>query len=566
MKFLAFLLIFLTHGVFASIDTIWFNAKILTMSDFSPKAEAVAVSNGRIVEIGKNENILKMREFQTKLIDLGGKTLLPGFIDSYGNLTVTAIKKIGGDLSPPPEGNTSSIKELTKNLSAFLKNSPYPEDYGVLIGFGYDESQLIENRHPNRSELDRVSAKVPILVIHQSGDFGVMNTKAMSLIGLTNLKGKSHNGLLEGAQLSENLMKLFSNLSDRQLIDIILKGEEEYLQQGFTTIQDEGISKEQIDILIKASKEKKLTLDVISYIDYLKPDLNSFMDYPYYENTNSNPMYTFHYRIGGYKIRLDGSLQSKTAWLSKPYMNRPLNESKGYLGYQKISDNELEEIYKDCLKNFKQILTVANGDRAIEQMIRTYRRAKKKHPSSKIRPILIHGHTLTQKQIKELKNLEIEISLLPEFILHWGDWNISNILGKERSESLSPAGWLREEIMTFSFHNGSPEMKASAIDILSTAVERKTRRGKNLGEELKVTPYVALKAITEWAAYQYFEEKTKGTLEKGKIADFVILSKNPLKVEEDKIKKIKILETIKEGESVYRHPSFKIKNRSYKSN
>lgn len=462
MKILVILSLFFTHSVFASIDTIWFNANIHTMNDFSPHAEAIAVSDGRIVEIGKNENILKMREFKTKLIDLGGKTLLPGFIETYGSLTGTAIKSIGADLSAVEGKN--SLRLIRERLSEFLKNSPYPEDYGVLIGFGYN----LKKNHPKKEDLDRISSEIPILVIHKNGETGVMNTKALSLIGLTSLKGEESKGILEGIRLAENTTKLISNLSDRQLIDILLQGEKEYLKQGFTTIQDEGTSQGQIEILMKASKEKKLTLDVVSYLDYFKDDLKSLLEYPYYENVNSNPMYTYHYRLGGYRVRLD--------------------EFKDFYA-----------IYEDCLKNFHQVINIAKGSKDIDQMLKSYRKAKIKYPASQIRPVLISDKPLTEKQIKEVEELEIIIS--------------------------------------------------------SSQAERRA-----------ITSSTALKAITKQAAYQYFEERTKGTLEKGKIADFTILSKDPLNSNKSELKKIKVLETIKEGISVYRHPSFKIKNRSYKSN
>lgn len=558
MHIYALLFLFFSNLTFASIDTIWFNAHVLTMNDSFPEAEAVAVSNGRIVEIGKNENILKMREFRTKLIDLGGKSLLPGFIDTYGSLTGTAIKKISAPILPPPHGKTTSIADMKKELSQFLKSSNFPKDYGVLIGFGYDDSKLLENRSPTKSELDQISERIPILVVHQSDQRGVMNTKALSLVGMTTLKDKASKGEIEGKLFAESLFKLFSNLSDRQIIDILLRGEEEYLQNGFTTIQDEGSSKEQIEILIKASKEKKLTLDVVSFLDYTQSELDAFLDFPYFENTNSNPMYTYHFRIGGKKIHLDGTLQSKTAWLSSPYFKRPLNKPKGYNGNAKLDDTELEKIYKEGLQNNTQILSIANGDQAIDQLINTYKRLKIKYPNSETRPFLIHGHTIRKDQIHALKDLGIGISFYPEFIYDWGDFSVSNILGKKRAEKIDPASWAEQFLTRFTLHNNAPELSPNALKMIDSAVKRETKKGKVLGEELKISTEMALKAITDWASYQYFEEKSKGTLEKGKIADFVILSGNPLKNQ-----KVKVLETIKEGESVYRHPSFKIKNRHY---
>lgn len=570
MYYLILLALLSTSYAFGNIDTIWYNADILTMSEHMPRAEAIAISGGRIVEVGKNDNILRMKEHSTKIIDLRGKTLLPGFIDAHGHLSGVALQAVSANMLPPPDGKNSSIKDLEKTLREFEKTSNYPTEFGILIGFGYDDSQLVENRHPTRDDLDKVSKKIPILLIHQSGHMGAMNSKALTLVGITskspNPKGgiirrkensKEPNGVLEENAFFENVTKIFPKLSEEKLVDILLEGEKTYVENGYTTIQDGRSAPAQVETLIRASKEKKLRADVVSYLDILIPKSEEYFKPPYFYDSDAGPMYTNHFRIGGYKLTLDGSPQAKTAWLSKPYYKAPPGESKDYAGYGVVSDKVADESYGKALEHHRQILTHANGDRAIDQLISSYGKMKKKFPATDIRPVLIHGQTLRKDQVAKIKELGIFPSLYPLHTFYWGDWHRKSVLGPDRAQNISPTGWLREEKMSFTIHHDAPVVPPDSIAVISSAVTRKTRSGEILGENQKITPYVALKAMTDWAAYQYFEDKTKGTLEKGKIADFVILSNNPVDVKEDKIKDIKVLETIKEGNTIFRRSTFK---------
>jgi predicted amidohydrolase YtcJ len=208
-------------------------------------------------------------------------------------------------------------------------------------------------------------------------------------------------------------------------------------------------------------------------------------------------------------------------------------------------------VYTKALENGWQTLTHANGDRAIDQMIMGWEKAEAAVPGVDVRPVLIHGQTLRKDQVAELKTLGIFPSLFPMHTFYWGDWHRDSVLGPERAENISPTGWVREAGMRFTTHHDAPVALPNAMRVLDATVNRTTRSGKVLGEAQKVSVMTALKAMTLWSAYQHFEEDSKGSIEVGKLADFVVLSENPLEVAPQTLHSLTVLETIKEGESIY---------------
>jgi predicted amidohydrolase YtcJ len=273
------------------------------------------------------------------------------------------------------------------------------------------------------------------------------------------------------------------------------------------------------------------------------------------ENPKPSQKYTNHYRCGGVKLTIDGSPQGKTAWLTKPYFIPPPGKDKDYVGYAAIDEETTNAAVEKAYANGWQILCHGNGDAASDRYIAAIRKAKAKYPKVDNRPVLIHGQVLREEQVDELKELDIFPSLFPMHTFYWGDYHRDSVLGPERAANISPTGWVLKRGMMFGTHHDAPVALPDSMRILSATVTRKTRTGKVLGPEHKVPVATALKAMTLWSAWQHFEEKTKGSIEVGKLADFVVLSENPLEIDEDKIADIKVLETIKEGTSVYKRPA-----------
>lgn len=213
--------------------------------------------------------------------------------------------------------------------------------------------------------------------------------------------------------------------------------------------------------------------------------------------------------------------------------------------------NKATEYVKTAFKNKWQILGHTNGDAAIDQYIKAIKAAEEEFGYIDHRTVMIHGQTLRKDQIPELVSLNILPSLFPMHTFYWGDWHLESVLGEPRAEYISPCRDVIDAGLTITSHHDAPVTFPNSMRVLDATVNRVTRSGKVLGPDQRITVYEGLKTLTIWAAYQYFEESNKGTLTEGKLADFVILDKNPLKIDPLKIHDIRILESIKEGKTVY---------------
>jgi predicted amidohydrolase YtcJ len=539
-------------------DAIYHNGTILTMDDEQPTAEAVAVKDGKIVAVGAKDDVLKTAGEETARIDLGGKTMLPGFFDSHGHAYGIGLQASTANLLPPPDGTGKDIAALQRLLRDWAsENEAVVNKVGWIAGFGYDNSQLAEQRHPTRDDLDKVSKDLPVLIIHQSGHLGVGNSKALEIAGVTaetedptggvfqRRKGsKEPNGVCEEYAWFYLLSKLAERFDDDINDDLVKAGAALEASFGYTTIQEGRAMIQGLAAMKRVADKGELIVDLVSYPDVLE-----------IEDVKPSMRYTNHYRVGGVKLTIDGSPQGKTAWLSEPYYVVPEGQPKDYRGYAAIDDETAMEAVEKAFANGWQILCHGNGDAAIDLFIDAVRAAKEKYPDVDNRPVLIHGQTLREDQVGELKELGIFPSLFPMHTFYWGDWHRESVLGPERAENISPTGWVLEQGMMFGTHHDAPVALPDSMRVLSATVTRRTRSGRVLGPEHRVSVETALKAMTIWAAWQHFEEDTKGTIEVGKLADLVILSDNPLSVPEDQLAELKVLETIKEGVSIYKRPA-----------
>jgi len=538
-------------------DAIYHNGTILTINDAEPTAEAVAIKDGRVIAVGTLDEVLKTTGDNTKKIDIGGKTMLPGFVDSHGHAYMIGLQASTANLLPPPDGTGKDIASLQALLTDWAANNKEAvEKIGWIAGFGYDDSQLAEQRHPTRDDLDKVSKDLPIIIIHQSGHLGVANSKALEIAGVTanteDPKGgvfrrkegsQEPNGVLEEYAFFFLVSKLASNFDDSANDALVEEGTKLAASFGYTTAQEGRAMGTGLEAMKRVADSGKLQIDLVAYPDVLEVD-----------DVNPSKSYTNHYRVGGVKLTIDGSPQGKTAWLTEPYHVPPKGQPKDYRGYAAIDEKTTNDAVEKAYSNGWQILVHANGDAASDRFIEAIRLAKKKYPDVDNRPVLIHGQVLREDQVEQLKELAIFPSLFPMHTFYWGDWHRESVLGPERAENISPTGWVLERGMMFGSHHDAPVALPDSMRVLSATVTRTSRTGRVLGPEHRVPVATALKALTIWPAWQHFEEDTKGTIEVGKLADFVILSDNPLTVPQDQIADLKVLETIKEGKSIYKRP------------
>lgn len=537
-------------------DIIYFGGDIITMEvDSSNYAEAIAIKDGKIIFVGKKADAEKLQGDSTTMTDLKGKTMLPGFIDGHSHFAAFSNQAIGAQILPSPDANVNSIPDLINEL----KNWSTPENIaltGWIFGMGYDDSVLEEKRHPTKEDLDKVSTETPIMIIHISGHFAAVNSKGLEMLGINSdskdpdggiirrIPGSTEpNGVLEELAAIPYYVKALTPANKDSMLKFMKAGQEMAMSYGYTTAQ-EGRAMENHELLAGLAETGFLKIDVVSYIDYL---FTKYMETKWYSKNYIN-----HYRIGGEKVTLDGSPQGRTAWRTIPYLIPPPGEDNNYLGYPAIkNDKDVEEIYKTAFKNNWQILTHANGDAAVDQMIRTMDVAAKEYGSEGRRNVLVHGQYVRMDQLDSLKRLDVIASLFPLHTFYWGDWH-KQIIGDSLGNVISPTRSALNKGLKITIHTDAPVALPNLMRVIWTAVNRTSRSGVIIGEEERLTPYEALQAITIWSAYQHFEENNKGTLKKGKLADLVILDKNPLKVAPDDIKDINVEETIKEGNTVYR--------------
>ena len=538
-------------------QTLYFGGDIITMRGDKPNYMKSMVSNGdSIAFLGPLSEAEKLFP-NAKKTNLDGKTLLPGFIDAHAHFAGFPSQSIGAQILPPPDAGANNIESLIQ----ILKDWSTPENIkltGWIFGMGFDDSVLEEKRFPTKNDLDKVSTVHPIMIVHISGHFCVVNSKGLELLKISsetpNPEGgiirrisgtQEPNGVLEELAAIPFMPAVLGPKSEEALEVFLTAGQNMALSYGYTTVQEGRAMKNSHLFLEHAANTDFLKLDVVSYIDYSIAD--SLLNSDWYSST-----YKKHYRIAGVKLTLDGSPQGRTAWRTQPYLIPPDGAKKGYLGYPAIpSDEEVEKIYEKAFQNNWQIHTHANGDAAMDQMIRSLKKVTDTYGNEGRRDVLIHGQYVREDQLDDFKDLNIIASLFPLHTFYWGDWH-KEIIGDSLGTKISPTRTALNKGLKITIHTDAPVALPNLMRVLWTATNRISRSGKIIGKNERLTPYEALKCITEWSAYQHFEEDNKGTLEVGKLADLVILNANPLKVKLNDIKDIVVIETIKEGVTVYK--------------
>ena len=576
-------------------DTIYSGGDILTMVGNDPAyVEALVVDKGRITFAGSLAEAEKLKTAETKLVDLKGRTLMPGFIDGHGHLPDYVLSWKAPDMSPPPVGDVASIADIQNKLRKFIADTK-PQPGRLITASGYDDGLLADKRHPTKEDIDAVSADLPILLIHSSGHLAVANSAALKMVGYTKDTPDPAGGVIRreangepNGILEEKAAYPFMAMLDRPSPDEQLRRLDEiqswYSSFGITTAQDGLSNPANIALLRESNRQGRLMLDVVSYPAWTllskvitgEEKLEGVQVYPPAVVSNagrefkSDPpddvaadvnaktpevlkvgRYEGHFKIGGVKISADGSPQGKTAYVTKPYLVPPPGQPKDYRAYPVVDQPEMDQWFDKAYENNVQLIVHTNGDAAIDILLKAVEKARAKWGPKDLRPVSIHAQLARRDQVDRMKELGIEPSFFTAHTYFWGDWHINETFGKERAYGISPLNYANSIGLKFSNHTDSPVVPPDMMMLVWTAVNRLSRSGEVVGPDERVSPYVALKALTDWAAYQYFEEHDKGTLEPGKRADLVILSENPLKADPLKIKDIDVSETIKDGKVIY---------------
>jgi predicted amidohydrolase YtcJ len=537
-------------------DRIFTGGPVLTMNDAQPRAGAVAVKNGRIVAVGTPEEIAAYRGQGTEVTDLAGRALIPGFFDAHGHVTAGGVQALTANLLSPPDGEVTDIASLQQVLRDWAEeNRATVEQVGLIMGFGYDNSQLAELRHPTRADLDAVSTEFPIYIIHQSGHIGVANSKALEMLGITAASENPPGGLIlkdaagePTGVLEENasfaaIPGLFSNVGLDGLKTIVAAGADLWARYGYTTAQEGRSLPGSIAVLAAVAAEGGLRIDVMTHVDVI-----SGRDF-ILENVSAD--YVNRFRVAGAKLTIDGSPQGFTALRDRPYYAPVGIYPPGYLGYASVTQTQVDDAVEWAYANDIQILAHANGEGAQDMLIAAVTAASERHGMADRRTTLIHGQFAREDQVDSYKRLGVIPSFFPMHTFYWGDWHRDHTVGPALADNISPTGWAVKRGMIFTSHHDAPVAFPDSMRVLDATVTRRSRSGDIIGPDQRVDVITALKAMTLWPAFQYFEEDQKGSIEVGKLADLVILSHDPTAVDPETLDQLVVTETIKEGDTVY---------------
>jgi len=511
------------------------NANVITLNSKKPRAKAIAVYENKIIAVGSNKEISKYIGEKTQVIDAKNKTVFPGFVDCHVHMA--AFGRIFQTLDLR---NVDSIEKLKQKLREYADKNP---EKSWILGSGWDQEKFVEKRYPTRWDLDDAVSERPVLIVRVCGHVGVANSKALQIAGITKTTiiegGKvdldeasgEPNGILRENAL-ELVRKAKPKTSAKELEHVCLLACQKAVENGLTEVHWIIESAEEIQTVFRLYSEGKLPLKVYFGIpvEFLKELAALKLSTGF-----GNEMV----KIGFVKIFADGSLGARTAALKEPYSDMP--ETKGMMLY---TQKRLNELVLSAHKSGLQLAVHAIGDYAVESVLKALSKALKKHHRKDHRHRIEHCSVLNPKLVRSMKRLGVIASVQPHFV--FSDFWVIDRLGKQRARWVYPFKTLMSEGIIVASGSDSPVEPINPLLGIWAAVARK------IFTEERLTLEEALKTYTLNAAYASFEEKSKGTIEIGKLADLTILDGDLDKIELDKIKDVQVKMVIVNGKIVYK--------------
>lgn len=517
-------------------DLILYNANVYTLNKKKPNAQAIAIKNKKITAVGTNKEILRLKTKNTKTINLKGKTVIPGLIDCHVHMSAFAHT-----LQQINLGNITSITRLQQKLRQAAAKKP-PNTW--ITARGFDHEKFKEKRLPTRFDLDKAVPNHPTIITRVCGHLAVANSKALEIANLTDHKKTEKNAkickdpktgeptgiLLEDAQ--QLVMEHLPDPNEEELLNSYKQACKKATENGLTSIHWILSNPREIQLIQKLREQKKLPI-------------RTYMIIPI-ENIDKLTETGIHTGFGDYKIKIgsakifaDGSLGASTAALQSPYA-----DNKTTRGLLVNSKAHLEKLIKKSQKNNFQTAIHAIGDRAIKTVLDALEHAQKENTKKNHRHRIEHASVLNRKLIERIQKLKIIISVQPHFVA--SDFWIIKRLGNKRARWTYPFRTLLISGICVCAGSDCPVEPINPLLGIWAAVTRE------ISPQERISIDQAIRMYTINAAFASFEEKIKGTIEEGKLADLTILAQDPYKVDPQKIKDIHVTMTIVDGKIVYK--------------
>ena len=490
---------------------LFINANVVTMDPQRPSADAFLVCGDKFTAVGSAADLRPQTPPDVEVVDLGGATVVPGFIETHNHISYYSecIKMV--DCSPYANRDVDEVKERIRERAAQAEPGEW------VLGWGYDDTMIGGARHLTRQDLDEVAPNNPVFIMHTSVHLSYTNSRSLALGGITKDTPQPDGGSFDVDENGEPTGVLREG--GAQMIvaqhlpapDVAYYEEAlplamaEFNRQGVTSVHDGAVGAPTPgdvtwQAYIKMEQEDRLTLRVYTTTMFY------FFDH-YLQAGLGRGFGSDYLKIGAVKMFQDGSIQGLTGALADDYQCQP-----GHVGALIRPQEEMDELIARYHSQGQQIACHANGDRAIDSVITAFERAQAKYPQPELRHMIIHCQMATEDQIARMKALKLIPSYFPNHVHYWGDRHESLFIGPDRAARVDPLGSSVRAGLRFTLHADTPVTPISPLHSMHCAVNRITSSGKLLGPDQRITPYEALKAFTVDAAYCSFEEEIKGAV------------------------------------------------------
>ncbi|WP_405755052.1 amidohydrolase [Streptomyces sp. NBC_00144] len=545
-----------TADPLAAADLVLLNGTVRTMDRGGTTRTALAARDGRVLAVDSDAAVLGLVGPQTRVLDLRGRCAVPGFIETHNHPTFFGLTLAADvDAGSPPNATVRDIVDRVEQAVAGAERGSW------IRGYRYDDTLLADDRHPTRSDLDPVSPDHPVCLQHISGHFCVLNSAALRLLGIHRGSpdpvggaiGRDEDGEPTGVLAETAAFAAYAAMPKPGSADLAgalgLAGDA-YLAAGVTTVHDTGLGlvggAGELDAYRLARASGRLRNRIRAYlVQDLFPGLGDGSLSPV--ESGISGLGDDLFRVAGVKLFADGSLQGLTGCVSEGYACAP--DTNGLLIHPQ---EDLSRRVATLHEAGWQVAVHGNGDAAIQAILDAYATLGLDPGEADRRHRIEHCQMVSEKQLDTMAGAGVLASFFIKHVYYWGDRHRDRFLGPERARRISPLASARAHGVLFGLHSDTPVVPVPPLEGIWCAVRRMTRDGEELGPEQRVDVDTALRGYTSQAAHLGFEERTKGSLEPGKLADIAVLSADPAAVDPAALDTLRVDATVIGGEVVWR--------------
>lgn len=535
--------------------TLWHGGTILTMEGDAPRTvQAVVTRGGKIVFTGAKKQARRIAGRSAEDRNLKGATMLPGFIDAHSHFSF-ALQAAGGiDLADPDNGEVRNIPTLLQAVKRAAEKRGIAKGDWVVV-WSYDQENLEEARHVTRAEIDAVLPDYKVALLHVSFHGLIANSAALAAAGLKDgapvPKGgvmlSDDQGKLTGLLFETAMYPVMAALprpDPKAMLDAIDAAQLRYAREGYTQMQEGASQPNDIAFFTSPAAKERLKLDLAML------PIFSGLDPLLARKDVQFGTWQGHVKLQGIKFILDGSPQARTAYFTRDYARGSPDGSHPWHGQPVTSEADFLTAARKAHERGWQLFVHANGDAAIDMAIRTFDTLGIKAADNR-RPVVIHSQFMRPDQIPQYKRIGVGPAYFSNHTYYWGDVHRTNFPG-EVVGFISPLKASQEAGLIPSNHTDYPVTKLDTRMMLWTSMARQSKTGVVSGPDQRIGAYQALQALTTGPAWQSFEETRRGRIKPGLLADFVVLDRNPLTTPVEGIRGIKVVETVKDGRTVWK--------------